>query len=156
MGFSVEETDCYEEITSVLFDELIWDAVTEGNVSQDDFKLKNDSIYIVCKTFKTPVAVARIGKSGGSELDFHPCVLPEYRKSHSMDIVGLMLEWVKCNVASRYVKLTCKIPTCYPHVVRFAECMGFEHEGVNRKSYEFNGAHIDQVYMGLPINKIGS
>ena len=86
-------------------------------------------------------------------VEYHPNLLPEHRGAKSEEFTIKSLEWLY-NYAPMYKKVNVKIPSCYPHIERYAKRIGFKSEGVDRQSFCKDGKLVDQWAMGITREEI--
>jgi len=100
------------------------------------------------------VGIYQIERINGITAQIHANVLPEYRKRYSKDTGWAALGWVMDNLPEIH-KLIAVIPVIYPNVRDFTCSFGFVEEGLNRQSYQKNGAIHDQWILGITRPEIG-
>ncbi len=132
----------------------MWEAIGEDNSGEaKDFHIDLDGAY----------AIALVGGEGDDEnlhgfvighhytdtiLAIHVLISPDYWGHDDNVELGkracaLLLE------LSGAAKLVASIPFADKEVLRYAQRVGFEREGVNKKSFLRGGELLDQYYVGL-------
>lgn len=139
-------------IKSVMFVDEIWDAVTEDHHAKEDF-IPNLSTSAYYEILDGDVLLGLLAMDHVNSITqrVHPMIIPEHR-NRSKDICRQMIDmW--CD-STDYKKLIAEIPSCYPHVIGFAEFMGFKPEGIRTKSFIRNGDIIDIHLFGATIEEL--
>lgn len=145
MEITVKRSYDRDEILSVLANPDILKTITEGestNLAVDVEK----SCFVAAYVDGEISAVFIFDRLSNVVCDIHAHVLPAKRQ-HSKDIGAAILKHF-FDIAPWAEKLNAIIPDCYPNVIKYALSFGFQVEGINRASYVFDGALINQTYLG--------
>lgn len=81
-------------------------------------------------------------------VNIHINMVKEHRKK-GKQAAEKFLEEFKDKWPDNFQKLTCKIPVIYPEVYHFTKNVGFEDEGLCKKSIMKNGELVDRHILGL-------
>lgn len=77
--------------------------------------------------------------------EIHTCLLPSIRGKQALQAGKLLLD----HLFSKYSKAISYVPATNQKAKFYALMLGFQSEGVNKKSYLKNGMLIDQLLVGL-------
>lgn len=102
--------------------------------------------YVVGIVGAEPIGIVMYHPINVITWECHVQVLPEYRAEFAKEFAQKAIQWAWDMGVQ---KLVAQIPFLYPNVRDFGLNVGFEVEGINRKSYLKNGQLHDQWYMGL-------
>lgn len=154
MDFSVVETKDPEVIKSVLLCEKVFNCISsDGAPGIEEYEPVTDGytfiagIQDVVFGKSVPFGLMIYKQKDSFQWECHFQVIPEYRKTHATEFAEKAINWLWSNTDA--IKIVAEIPEMFPNVIKFGEKMGFQREGINRKSYMKNGQICDQVYMGL-------
>ena len=86
-------------------------------------------------------------------LEIHPYLLKSHRK-YGREMMRLFYDWYLSEVPGEHQKINAVIPCCFQSVINFAKKVGFKTEGVNRKSYFYQGQYFDQEYLGITRDEV--
>lgn len=81
-------------------------------------------------------------------LDIHPFILKGMRK-YSVYAGIATLDYLHEFAPYMYKKIITQVPSCYPHIMRYAKRLGFEEEGRYKGGFTKNGERHDFVIYGL-------
>lgn len=129
-------------IESVLFHPVIFDSISEDDAP----RIAPEGRYVGGFVDDVCIGLVAVDVISRHVADVHIQVIPEYRETHAVDFAESVIRWFWSNGFS---KLVAQIPFCCENVKRFAERVGFEVEGVNRKSWMKHGVKWDSWYLGL-------
>lgn len=80
-------------------------------------------------------------------MDCHTSILPEFWGDKAKEAGRLAIDWAFSNTG--FDKLVGCTPITNKLAIKYNEDIGFEREGINKKSIMKNGQLIDQIYFGL-------
>lgn len=83
--------------------------------------------------------------------DCHSSILPHAYGEPAKKLGKMAIDWVFTN--TKAMKLVGSTPTTNKLAIKYSMDIGFEREGINRKSIMKNGSLVDQVYFGLEREK---
>lgn len=132
---------CHPDVYKTISDDLC--------PASEDYEVDYNALYIVDEK---PVGCFILHQNGSSDWWCHVQVLPQYRQDYAYNFGRAVLSFAFDNIP-HCQKLLAQIPTKYPNVLKFAQRMGFEKEGINRHSYLKGGKWFDQYYLGLRREK---
>jgi RimJ/RimL family protein N-acetyltransferase len=141
----IELIDCKDSARKVIFDPGVYADIAEDGVEWDD--LPDGPIYLTGFVGNDIIGTFVILQRSTYRAEVHVQVIPKYREKWAAAFGRAVIGWAWANTA--YRKLTAEIPVTHPNVLDFAERMGFEIEGVNRRSLMKGGKLVDQWYVGL-------
>ena len=148
VAFRTFDTD---QILSVLAHPDILRTITETDIN--DLRVDPEaSCFIACTVDNELSSVFIFDRISECVCDVHAHVLPA-KRPHSKDIGAAIFSHF-FDVAPWAAKLNALIPVCYPNVIAYAHHFGFVNEGVNRKSYLYQGDLIDQIYLGATKQEV--
>ncbi len=107
-----------------------------------------NEIYLGVEVDGKLAGVYRLHWIGGSCLQGHAHILPDYRKQYSQKSCVMALKWIVDHVR-RCEKVDCFVPSVYPNVKQFLAACGFTEEGISRKSFKSDGQMHDRWLMGI-------
>lgn len=153
----VSECTDVDAIKDVFTHPEIWATIAEDNQYPEDFEVDlTKELYMACLVNGEIIGFYAFAVVNGIELDIHAQILPKFRKKYSLASGKAILDWFFHYAPEKYQKLTAQIPFKYPNVKDFALRIGFQHEGVNRKSYKKDGVIYDQWHLGITRDEIGT
>ena len=139
-------------VESVLTEPDLWDAISEDDGgAPEDYRIDLGGMY----------AIALLGGEEDELIGFvlgrhytdtvvetHIAIMPKHWGTDGNVDLGkqacaLLLE------SSGAAKLVASIPLPDKEVLRFAQRVGFQREGINKKSFRRDGELLDQYYVGL-------
>lgn len=146
----IERTYNIELINSVMFNDFIFDVISEDGVKKEDqrFDVYNE-YWLKVIVDDDLVGLYNLHHMNRSTLEAHVHILPKFRKIHSQESILKVYEWLIENSGDGMVKFISFIPVIYPNVLRFCLSNGFTHEGVNRKSHLKNNVLHDVDMVGI-------
>lgn len=117
----IKETKNLKEIESILFDNYIWDCISDDNTpNKEDINLLNYCHkYVGGYTDDGCIFSIMCYHYINKELFCHIHVLPKYRKEYALEFGKKVLE-------NETETLYTKIPYNHRHIVNFAKKFGFE------------------------------
>lgn len=139
-------------IKSVVFNDVIWEAVTEDHHKKEFYEpnLQQTTWYEILDG-SVLLGLLAMDHVNSVTQRVHPMILPEHR-NRSKEICGSLIRmWIN---STDYRKLIAEIPECYLGVIKFAEKMGFKPEGIRTASYKRNGDIIDMHLFGATIEEL--
>ena len=141
------------EIKRLLTTPGLWECISWG-ADADTFEppIMDSLIYLIAEAEGEPVGVFFMHPHSPVTATVHINMLPDCRGKDATKAGRLFLAWA--HTQTDYQKLIAEIPEVFPNVRAFAERMGFEVEGVNRKSYPLNGKLVDQWHMGITRSEL--
>ncbi len=133
-----------EDATAIITHPDIYpNVIDDGSVPPDEFELPDGVMTIVCYDPK-PAACTMFHWRNSVTVETHVQVLPEARRS-SFKYGRAMVAWILDNMAvDKLIGLSHDRRT-----LLYALRLGFETEGVSKKSFMKNGQLIDETYVGL-------
>lgn len=141
---------CYDcdVVRAILTHPDIYDRIAEdGTPLREDFiPSMIGAAYVVGIVGAEPIGIVMYHPINVITWECHVQVLPEYRAEFAKEFAQKAIQWAWDMGVQ---KLVAQIPFLYPNVRDFGLNVGFEVEGINRKSYLKNGQLHDQWYMGL-------
>ena len=151
----IERTRDIDIINSIMFDDDIFDTVSEDGATKERqrFDVYNE-YWLKVLVNNEVVGLYNLHHTNQSTLEAHVHILKRFRGDHSVNSILKAYEWLVENCGSEVVKFTSSIPVIYPNVLRFCLSNGFTHEGVNRKSYLKNGIVHDVDMVGITMKEI--
>ncbi len=140
-----------ELVKAVLTETRLWATINEDTgPSVEDFYLDTDEVY----------SVALLGDDdelhgfvlahplSGTVVSTHVCIAPDYWGHKDNVKLGQMACALIFEIPG-IVKQVASIPVTDKEVLRFAQRVGFQREGMNKASFLRNGELLDQYYVGL-------
>lgn len=141
------------EIKRVLTTPGLWECISWGADAESfDPPILDELIYLVAEVDGEAKGLFFIHPHSPVTAKVHVNMLPDCRGHEASEAGRLFLAWAHNH--TDYQKLIAEIPEVFPNVRAFAERMGFEVEGVNRKSYPLNGKLVDQWHMGITRSEL--
>lgn len=131
---------------AILNDPDIYPVVTDDN-SPETIRIPDHHYPLVAYVDGEAIGCLVAHWETSTTLQVHIQILPKHRKAWSQAAGEAFKAWLWEN--TRAHKLTAQIAVIYPNVIRFADMMGFELEGVNKESLLKDGVYHDQVIIGL-------
>ena len=111
-----------------------------------------DSIYYLAAYENDIIAgMFVVFQLNGVTMDAHSAILPGFYGKKAIEAGKKAISWVFENTGA--LKINGSTPVCNRLALNFSEAIGFEREGINRKSFMLNGNLYDQVYFGLEREK---
>lgn len=150
----IERTFDYELVDSILTHPEIYKTIAPDHApSPKEFKAtRHESVlYLIGTSEKGVVGLFTLKPKNRYVYHGHVQVLPEMRKEYSIEFGESLRVWIEKNTIIK--RVSAEIPHLYPNVKDFALKMGFEIEGINRKSYLKHGELHDQWYLGLLLGR---
>lgn len=145
----IQLVDCKDSARRVILHPDIVATIAEDDVEWTE--LPDGPIYLTGFVGNDIIGCFIIERRSRATAAVHVQVLPDYRKDYAECFGRAVLDWTWANTSLE--KLTAEIPVIYPNVLAFAERMGFEQEGLNRKCFWKNGVLNDSWYVGLMREK---
>lgn len=124
-----------DQIFKVLSHPDIWPLLSKRAPDKSLLPLREQDIYLLIYAGEKLVGCTYFEVLNGYELEMHPYVLPQHRKKHSYEAVKSCMDWAFGQAITR---ILVTIPDDFPHVLRFAERMGFESIGGDTLEMRFN------------------
>ncbi len=148
-SLTIEETTDHKDIMSVWSNPDIWPLISFGDTRQDDADIEvgDDRIYLITKSDGIPVGINYFYFLNPKMVEFHPCVIPEFRPFYSYQSVRMGIDWVFRSTGIE--KITVQIPECHDNVRQFASRMGFALEGVFTGAFPLGESMININLLGL-------
>ena len=143
-------------ILAVIFNPLIWDAISEDGMRQEDFILDvNGSCWLELRSDAGElVGVYELKSVNCATLELHAHVMPELRKEHSRQTGIEVLKWIALNAPSSYQKLIAKVPDMHENVHKFLRSFKFTEQGKITESHWKGGKLHDVTIFGLARSQI--
>lgn len=140
-------------ILETLTDPKLWSLINEDGVSPEGFEPDVDhTIWIAMldddERLRGFVAGIPLGKN---EVDLHVAIKPEFWGEAKVNVALGKKAVAAIQKITGARKFTAQIPVIDKQVVRYAQRVGLQREGVNKKSYLRNGELHDQYHMGLIV-----
>lgn len=150
----VERTYNIHEVERIIFNDVIWDSISEDGQKREDVILDvSNEAWLLISQDSEVIAAYNLHAKNAVTCQIHAHVLPEHRGEHSFNTGLAVLRWLYDNEPV-YQKLVAEVPVIYENVKRFVCQFGFLVEGINRLSYLKNGNIIDQWYLGITRHEI--
>jgi len=121
------------------------DDVIEDGTSHDCFSVNADDD---CWLELEDCGYMHVSAYNRTTLDIHPYIIKDKRHK-SLECGRASLEWVADNAPDMYKKVISQVPSIYPHIKKYTERLGFEHEGTYKNSFTKNGQLYDLWLFGL-------
>ena len=125
------------------------DDVIEDGTSHDCFTVNTDQD---CWLELDGCGYMHVLAHNRTTLDIHPYILAS-KRSKSIECGKASIKWVSENAPTMYKKLISQVPSIYPHIKKYTERLGFEHEGTYKRSFTKNGHLYDLWLFGLEIKR---
>lgn len=126
MGSSLEihPTNSQAEILTVLSHPDIWPLVSvdEFDPSEAALPMGFNDHYLAVTLDNEIIGVSYFKQLDGGLVEFHPSIIPSFRKAHKFEAVTRCMEWAFNNGAST---LQVTIPNKHGGVIKFARKVGF-------------------------------
>ena len=151
----VERTKDIELINSIMFNDDIFDVISEDRVTKENqrFDVYGECwLKVLCD--ETLIGLYNFHYINQSTLEAHVHILPEFRKAHSAESIIKIYQWIIDECDGAVSKFVCNIPSLYPNVLSFCLSNGFTLEGTNRKSHLKNGILHDINMVGITKKEI--
>lgn len=135
----------------VLTKPRLWNAISEDDSgTEDDFNPDLTRMIVLALTTEEGLHGFLIARPlNASVTEVHIAIDPDkWGHKDNVQLGALACEWVFDN-DPRTIKLVAAIPVTDVQVLRFAQRVGFQREGVNKASFIRNGEVLDQYYVGL-------
>jgi RimJ/RimL family protein N-acetyltransferase len=141
-------TELFREI---LLQDKLWDAISEdGSIGKDEYFPDLEAIVAVALIADDTVRGFVISRQvTDSVAEAHVAISPDYWGEKQNVALGKMGCAYLFQANPRLMKLVASIPETDAEVLRFAQRVGFQREGINRKSFLRKGELLDQYYVGL-------
>ena len=151
----IERTRDIDLINTIMFDDDIFDTVSEDGTTKDRqrFDVYNEYWLKVLVNGEL-IGLYNLHHTNQSTLEAHVHILKKFRTDYSADSILKIYKWLVENCGSEVVKFISSIPVIYPNVLMFCLSNGFTHEGVNRSSYLKNGVVHDVDMVGITMKEI--
>ena len=150
----VSRTFDAEAIKSVMLRPDMIAAIAEDGYIASDFEPNPGSdCWLEARDGSDIIGVFSVYVRNSCTLEIHVNILPEHRGRCGVIAGRKALKWLADN-AELYHKVIAYIPAIHANIKRYAECLGFIEEGVNRASYRKNGDIHDQWLMGITFDEI--
>lgn len=134
-------------------DQELFDRISSDNLSYDEWVPSKDWFYAGVVDDDRLIGYFMLHGESDNMLSMHINMIKEHR-GKGKEACEMFLNFFKDNFNESFQKLTCRIPVVYPEVRGFALSMGFEDEGLCKRSIMKNGKLVDQYIMGLQRVKI--
>lgn len=126
MGSSIEihPTNSQEEILTVLAHPEIWPLVAKDEFEPSDASLPmnfNDH-YLAITLDSEIIGVSYFKQQPSGVVEFHPSIIPEFRREHKYEAIKKCMAWAFDNGANT---LQVTIPNKLERVIKFARNVGF-------------------------------
>lgn len=137
---------------ALLMDDWLFDRVSDDGVDRSTYQLPQDHVYIGVFD-PSLIGFFWLHHDTSSALNIHINMM-EQCKGKGADAAKLFLSEFKKNARDDLNKLICKIPVIYSDVYHFAKKLGFQDEGLDRKSIKKGGKVIDRHILGITREEI--
>lgn len=140
-------------IAGIVGDEKLWTLINEDGDSLDPATIETEhSIWLGLIDGQQNVrGFVIVIPKGRTEAELHVAIRPEYWGDSETNVALGKLAVADAIARTGARKLTAQIPTTDHQVVRYAQRVGFQREGVNKKSYLRGGELLDQYHMGYIV-----
>lgn len=146
-------------IKKILFNPVIWDAISEDGTSQEKFDIDEQlqtNTFVGIYANSVLIGVYILHQWNNATLQIHANILPEHREKWALQSGFAILEYILKNAPTQFEKLIAFVPENYKNVINFCKKCGFAHEGTNRKAYRKNGELYDIELMGITRSEIAT
>lgn len=140
------------EAAKLVTDEELYSRISSDETSLEDWEPRPDWIYLGVFNPEL-IGYFMLHIENDNMLSIHINIKKEHRK-HGKEAALLFLDEFKNNFDECAQKLTCRIPVIYPEVFHFCLNLGFEDEGLCKRSIMKNGKLVDQHILGLQRAKL--
>ena len=110
--------------------------------------------WLECRRDGDRVGLCYVKFDTNSALKAHIHIPKQHRGKGTQEIGRALLKWMVENAPKSMHKINTRIPSPYKDVIRYAQSLGFQKEGIDRKSIMKNGELIDRVYMGICFDEV--
>ena len=149
---TIEPTQDFEQITSILTDNEMWPRISEDGQNKDEFIVSENAGFLWFGVFAEDgemVGVFFFHYLNLSTFQAHIHILEKHRKDYAKCSIIGMLEYFVHKISHRVNKIVLEIPVIYPDVYHFTKKYGFYDEGVNKDSIYKGGKFVDQYRLGI-------
>ena len=130
----------------ILMDSQIFDAISEDGATVNDVRVNIfDEYWVEITNDDVVIGVAQFKPMFNKCFDAHIHILPEYRKTHSLDAGSALIEW--CEEHLKGCLLFTTIPEFCPNVVSFLKSFGFKESGKLKGAWKKNGKQNDMTIL---------
>jgi RimJ/RimL family protein N-acetyltransferase len=139
-----------ELLRSVILQPRLWKAISEdGSIGPDQYYPDMESIYAIALTHEDALHGFVLGREyTDSVSEIHIAIAPDYwGHEHNVELGKMGTTALFEQTGAQ--KLVASIPVDDKEVLRFAQRVGFQREGVNKQSFRRDGQLLDQYYVGL-------
>lgn len=114
------------------------------------------AMWLECWKDHERVGVSAIKIASNSVINIHIHIQKQFRGRGTVELGREILAWVVDNAAPRYQKINTRVPVIYKDVIRFAKALGFQCEGIDRKSIMKKGVLVDRQNLGITFDEVRS
>lgn len=125
----------------------MWDQISQDNQDPEKFDLDSTGFWLKASENGELIGMLGFYQLQGIKVEFHPCIIKKHRKEHAVEAINKAIEYA-FNIDT-IQKINVIIPFSHKSVHSFALKVGFQDEGINRKSFLKNSVIYDQWYMGM-------
>ena len=127
-------------------DSQIFDAISEDGATVNDVRVNIfDEYWVELTSGDVVIGIAQFKPMFNKCFDAHIHILPEYRKTHSLDAGSALIEW--CEEHLKGCLLFTTIPEFCPNVVSFLTSFGFKESGKLQGAWKKNGKQNDMTIL---------
>ena len=125
------------------------DDVIEDDTRHDCFDLNTEQD---CWLQLEDCGYMHVSAHNRTTLDIHPYIV-KGKRHRSLECGKASIKWVKDNAPKMYKKLISQVPSIYPHIKKYTERLGFEHEGTYKNSFTKNSQLYHIWLFGMEIKR---
>ncbi len=144
-----------ELFRSVLLKDSLWEAISEdGSIGKDEYFPNPEGIIMVALLGEDDTlhgfVVGR--KITDSIVESHVAIDPDHwGHEANVELGKLGMQVLKRETGA--IKAVASIPVDDKEVLRYAQRVGFQREGVNKASFRRGGEVLDQYYVGMKLDE---
>lgn len=145
----IERTHDMALVKRLFIHPKVWPHISDDGCDADSFEpVDHDAvIYLKLMDGDAVGGVLMMVPQNSVTYDLHTVILPEHRGAFTRKAGQAMLAWMFSHTNAR--KINTKVPEPNKPALRAALDVGFEIEGVDRKSFLKDGVLHDQVMLGV-------
>lgn len=147
----IERTFDQDLINHVLGHESVKPFVNDDFSKIDSYPVVDGIYYLAAWENGTIAGMFVVFPLNGATVDAHSSILPGFYGKESIEAGKKAIDWVFNNTST--LKINGTTPIYNKKALKFSESIGFEREGINKKSFMKGGTLYDQIYFGLEREK---
>ena len=140
-----------ELLRSIALKDKVWETISEdGSCGKDEYWPDMENMYIIALLDEDTLHGFLLSRvMNDSVSDIHIVIDPDlWGNSKNVELTKLGCQHL-FNLCPRMLKIIAMFPVTDAPVLRFAQRVGFQREGVNKASFLRKGVLLDQYYVGL-------